>query len=63
MRSVLLALKALPFASGKSARESQQRSFRSSSTGQMGGNFGLGALMNICKEINVEMEGNPPCPR
>ena len=31
--------------------------------GPNGVNFGLGALMNICKEINVEMERNPPCPR
>ena len=25
-----------------------------------GVNLGLGAWMNICKEINLEMEGNPP---
>jgi hypothetical protein len=23
----------------------------------------LGAWMNICREINVEMAGNPPYPR
>ena len=28
--------------------------------GPNGVNFGLGAWMNICKEINVEMAGNPP---
>nr|WP_244279817.1 hypothetical protein [Synechococcus sp. UW179A] len=28
-----------------------------------GVNFGLGAWMNICKEINVELAGNPPYPR
>ena len=31
--------------------------------GPNGVNFGLGAWMNICKEINVEMAGNPPYPR
>ena len=28
--------------------------------GPNGVNFGLGAWMNICREINVEMAGNPP---
>ena len=31
--------------------------------GPNGVNFGLGAWMNICKEINVELAGNPPYPR
>jgi len=31
--------------------------------GPKGVNFGLGAWMNICREINVEMAGNPPYPR
>ena len=31
--------------------------------GPNGVNFGLGAWMNICREINVEMAGNPPYPR
>ena len=35
IRSVLLALKVLPSASGKSARESQQRNFRNSSMALM----------------------------
>ena len=28
-----------------------------------GVNFGLGALMYICKEINLELAGNPPYVR
>ena len=31
--------------------------------GPNGVNFGLGAWMNICREINVELAGNPPYPR
>ena len=31
--------------------------------GPNGVNFGLGAWINICREINVEMAGNPPYPR
>ena len=31
--------------------------------GPNGVNFGLGAWMNICREINVEMAGPPPYPR
>ena len=31
--------------------------------GPNGVNFGLGAWMNICREINVEMAGTPPYPR
>ena len=31
--------------------------------GPNGVNFGLGAWMNICREINIEMAGNPPYPR
>ena len=31
--------------------------------GPNGVNFGLAAWMNICKEINVELAGNPPYPR
>lgn len=31
--------------------------------GPNGVNFGLGAWMNICREINLEMAGNPPYPR
>ena len=31
--------------------------------GPMGVNFGLNAWMNICREINIELAGNPPYPR
>ena len=31
--------------------------------GPNGVNFGLGAWMNICREINLELAGNPPYPR
>ncbi|QNI68394.1 hypothetical protein SynBMKMC1_02338 [Synechococcus sp. BMK-MC-1] len=31
--------------------------------GPMGVNFGLDAWMNICREINVDLAGNPPYPR
>jgi hypothetical protein len=31
--------------------------------GPMGVNFGLGAWMNICREIDVELAGNAPYPR
>ena len=31
--------------------------------GPNGVNFGLGAWMNICKEINLELAGNPPYVR
>ena len=29
----------------------------------MGVNFGLAAMMNICKAVNVELAGNNPYPR
>ena len=31
--------------------------------GPMGVNFGLAAMMNICKAVNVELAGNNPYPR
>ena len=31
--------------------------------GPKGPDFGLGAMMNICKEINVELAQNTPYPR
>ena len=31
--------------------------------GPNGVNFGLGAWMNICREINLELAGTPPYPR
>lgn len=31
--------------------------------GPMGVNFGLAAMMNICKAVNVELAGNTPYPR
>ncbi len=31
--------------------------------GPHGPDFGLGAFMNICREINVELAGNTPYPR
>ncbi|MEC8442307.1 MAG: hypothetical protein VXZ59_08310 [Cyanobacteriota bacterium] len=31
--------------------------------GPDGPDFGLGAMMNICREINLELAGNTPYPR
>ena len=31
--------------------------------GPNGPDFGLGALLNICREINLELAGNTPYPR
>ena len=38
-------------------------SFQEFIDGPNGVNFGLGAWMNICKEINLELAGSPPYPR
>ena len=63
--SVRLDLKALHSAfciwevrEGISAEE-----FQEFIDGPMGVNFGLGAWMNICREIDLELAGNAPYPR
>ena len=43
--------------------ESIAEEFKESIDGPNGVNFGLGAWMNICKEINLELAGNPPYAR
>ena len=63
IRSVLLDQKVLPFASGKVREGITAEEFQDFIDGPNGVNFGLGAWMNICREINVELAGTPPYPR
>ena len=46
-----------------SPRRITSEEFQEFIDGPDGVNFGLGAWMNICREINVELAGNPPYTR